>query len=264
MSPFDIGESRLTISLVLCFELILPYVYVTDVAQLIPELWASHVTLLSLNAVVVIMHVWLINSNPGRLKPSLVDPEQQGGHDGVQADSQTLTADMGDAELDVPPELTPLYSNCDTCHMRRPLRARHCSACRACIERQDHHCPAIHNCVGAGNARVFAAWQALVLLGQLMFLMLTVRALWRKAHALAHAAVDNPTLGGIARHWGGAVGIHRPTALFAVAVVRCWQIYSKQFQVWHVNPFPTVCCRVLWQWAPRTSSGASFTASPAT
>ena len=223
MSPFDIGESRLTISLVLCFELLLPYVYVTDVAPLIPELWASHVMLLSLNAAILAMHVWLVYSNPGRLKPSAVDPEKLGGeavHDHGKVNTMVKPSDVGDAEVDVPPELVPLYSDCDTCHMRRPLRARHCSACRACIERQDHHCPAIHNCVGAGNARVFAAWQALVFLGQVMFLLLTVRALWRQARSLAHASsVDHPTLRHIAGQWGAAVGLHRPMALFAVAVV---------------------------------------------
>lgn len=222
MSPYDIGESRLTISLVLCFEVLLPYVYVTDVAPTIPELWVSHVLLLSINAVALAMHVWLANSNPGRLKPSLLDPER--ADDDGKAVNKVVNA--GDAEVDVPPALVPLYSDCDTCHMRRPLRARHCSACRACVERQDHHCPAINNCVGAGNARVFAAWQALVFLGQLIFLQLTIRALWRHARTLAHAAVDNPSLRRVAGEWGAAVGMHRPTALFAVAVVRFVSVVS--------------------------------------
>lgn len=44
---------------------------------------------------------------------------------------------------------------CPTCVTRKPLRSKHCSACRRCVGRFDHHCPWINNCVGRGNHQSF-------------------------------------------------------------------------------------------------------------
>ncbi|KAI1834506.1 hypothetical protein DTO006G1_149 [Penicillium roqueforti] len=44
---------------------------------------------------------------------------------------------------------------CSTCKFLKPARSKHCSFCRACISRHDHHCVWLMNCVGANNCVYF-------------------------------------------------------------------------------------------------------------
>jgi hypothetical protein len=48
-----------------------------------------------------------------------------------------------------------LMKFCRTCYILRPFRTSHCRICGACVEKYDHHCPWLGNCIGKNNYRSF-------------------------------------------------------------------------------------------------------------
>lgn len=44
---------------------------------------------------------------------------------------------------------------CAECCSVKPDRAHHCSVCKRCIRKMDHHCPWVNNCVGERNQKFF-------------------------------------------------------------------------------------------------------------
>ena len=44
---------------------------------------------------------------------------------------------------------------CPECQVLRTKRSRHCNLCNRCIDRFDHHCPWVNNCIGRRNFNLF-------------------------------------------------------------------------------------------------------------
>jgi len=85
---------------------------------------------------------------------------------------QTLTSDLQDNGYSYLPTYQPssidpsIPSNltlkndgraryCQKCSYMKPDRTHHCSICRRCILKMDHHCPWLGNCIGFGNYKAF-------------------------------------------------------------------------------------------------------------
>lgn len=93
----------------------------------------------------MILHIWSLCKDPGYLK-----------------------SPKGIPFMDMMKIFDPVLL-CADCEVVRTDRSRHCSICNRCVERFDHHCPWINNCVGLNNHGVFMSF----LLSMLALLLTT-------------------------------------------------------------------------------------------
>eukprot|EP00041_Stephanoeca_diplocostata_P033696 m.1119376 g.1119376 ORF g.1119376 m.1119376 type:complete len:418 (+) comp24390_c0_seq3:327-1580(+) len=63
---------------------------------------------------------------------------------------------------------------CRTCMIVKPDRTHHCSICRQCVLKMDHHCPWVNNCVGHHNYKYFCTFLFYALTFLVAFICLMV------------------------------------------------------------------------------------------
>ena len=74
------------------------------------------------------------------------------------------------------------YKYCGTCAIMRPLRSSHCFDCNNCVEKCDHHCPWIGNCVGKRNYIYFYFFVVTFFILLLYIEGFSIAQIWKYVH----------------------------------------------------------------------------------
>lgn len=86
---------------------------------------------------------------------------------------------------------------CRRCQAFKPPRAHHCSICKRCIIKMDHHCPWVNNCVGIGNHKyflLFIFYTSLSCFYSFSFIMYRFfHCMGQPSHHSGPRCVDHPT-----------------------------------------------------------------------
>ncbi|CAL9698835.1 unnamed protein product [Knipowitschia caucasica] len=76
----------------------------------------------------------------------------------IKRDPGTVTKKRIPSQLQVYPYDGRLFHpgvSCPTCQLVKPARSKHCRVCNRCVQRFDHHCVWVNNCIGSQNTRYF-------------------------------------------------------------------------------------------------------------
>lgn len=133
--------------------MILLYVFSTDV-----KYWYLIVLSVIFHVATVMFMIFLALIDPGVI-PKIFSNYEHPAYRKIPISKSYLDGSAGDYQpifyTCTVKTHTQKVKFCNTCYIFRPPRATHCYDCNMCVERFDHHCPWIGNCVGKRNYKYF-------------------------------------------------------------------------------------------------------------
>ncbi|XP_071692174.1 probable protein S-acyltransferase 7 [Rutidosis leptorrhynchoides] len=105
---------------------------------------------------VIVLLLMTSGRDPGIIPRNAHPPQPENTDQGIEVGpGQTPQLRLPRVKEVIVNGMTVKVKYCDTCMLYRPPRCSHCSICDNCVERFDHHCPWVGQCIGRRNYRFF-------------------------------------------------------------------------------------------------------------